>query len=1167
MTMRKYAIFLLLAIFSCVCATKVVSAQGEETKTSSAPSSSKAKPADKAAAAKTDSAASDKSAKDKAAKDKDAAGKSGNDKDAKDAKKGEESGESRDPMSSGTFGGLKFRSVGPALISGRVVSIAVNLHNKSQYFIGVASGGVWRTDNDGTTWQPVFEHEGSYSIGTVVIDPNHPNVVWVGTGENNSQRSVSYGDGVYRSEDGGKTWKNMGLKKSEHIARILIDPRDSNVVYVASQGPLWGPGGDRGLYKSTDGGKTWNAILSFSENTGVTDVVMDPSNPDVLFAASYQRRRHFFTLINGGPEAAIHKSFDAGKTWVKLKGGLPTLELGRIGLAISPVNPNIVYASIEAGEKKGGIYRSVDSGVNWEKRNDYDPGPQYYATLFADPKREDRLYAVGVFMQYSDDGGKTVHQLPTSHVHVDFHVLWVDPDDVKHMLIGNDGGLYTTRDEGVTWRWMSNLPTGQFYDVAVDNSKPFYYIYGGTQDNYSLGGPSRTRDISGINNQDWFVTQGGDGFRSLVDPEDPNTVYAEAQHGDLIRFNRATGERFGIQPHEGKDETPERWNWDSPFIISPHSHTRLYFAGTRLFRTDDRGNTWKAISGDLTRHLNRDAIPVMGKLWGPDSVNKHASTAFYGNISVLAESPVKEGVIYAGTDDGLIQVTEDGGAHWQRIESFPGVPPNAYVSRIVASRFDDKLVYATFENHQNSDFKPYVLRSADRGKTWTSIAANLPENGPVWTLAEDSVNRDLLFLGNEYGAWFSLDGGKKWLQLKGGLPVVAVRDAVIQARESDLVLATFGRSFYVLDDITPLRNVNRETLQQEAALFPVRDSLLYIQSARIGGRNQGFLGETFYAAQNPPYGAVFTYYLKDKYKTLKEIRQDAEKKAAKEHGSAYPTLPYPTRDQLREEAEEQAPAIWLTIRDESGNVVRQIPGTNEKGINRVAWDLRYPGTTLPPPQADPIAAIFEELQSNGTLAMPGTYTVQLSRKVRDQWTDLSQPQKFRVYTEAEMGINPESLAELHKFQRKLARLDRAASAATAYGNEMNARLGSIQRALAQTPADTRPLRQESDALDRDLTKLLISLRGDQVLSAMNEQTPTSIISRIRGIASEERLSSSAPSATHTTDYEIASSEFADALKQLKALATRFDTLQERVEKAGAPWTSGRLPEWEADQEK
>jgi photosystem II stability/assembly factor-like uncharacterized protein len=1080
---------------------------------------------------------------------------------AKDTK-GKDS-EPADPMSSGTFGALKFRSVGPAVISGRVVSVAVNPHNKNQYYAGVASGGVWRTDNDGTTWVPVFDHEGSYSIGTVVLDPKHPNVVWVGTGENNSQRSVSYGDGVYRSEDSGKTWKHMGLKKSEHIARILIDPRDSNVIYVASQGPLWGPGGDRGLYKSTDGGKTWNAILTVSENTGVTDVVMDPSNPDVLFAATYQRRRHFFTLINGGPEAAIHKSLDGGKTWNKLSGGLPSLEMGRIGLAISPVNTNIVYAIIEAGEKKGGIYRSMDSGANWEKRNDYNFGPMYYGTLFADPKREDRMYATGFLMQVSDDGGKTVRPIPAAHVHVDNHVLWVDPDDGNHMLLGNDGGLYTTRDGGASWRFMANLPTGQFYDVAVDNSKPFYFIYGGTQDNYSLGGPSRTRDIAGIVNQDWFVTQGGDGFRSLVDPEDPTTVYAEAQHGSIVRFDRTTGERFGIQPQEGKGEMPERWNWDTPFIISPHSHTRIYMAGNHVFRSDDRGNSWKMISPDLSRQLNRDAILVMGKIWGPDSVNKSVSTAFYGNVSVLAESPKKEGLLFAGTDDGLIQVTEDGGAHWQRVDNIPGVPTNAYVTRIVPSHFDDQVVYATIENHQNSDFKPYVVRSTDRGKTWTSISANLPENGPVWAFVEDSVNRDLLFVGNEYGIWFSVDGAKKWIQLKGGMPAVAVRDAVVQQRESDLVIATFGRSFYVLDDISPLRSVNRQMFQQDASLLPVRDTLLYLQSARLGGRGQAFLGDAFYEAQNPPYGATFTYYLKEKAKTLKETRQDAEKKAAKEHGSAYPTLPYPTKDQLREEAEEQAPSVWLTIRDEAGNVVRQITGGNDKGLNRATWDLRYPATTLRSAEreAEPSE---DERPSGGVLVMPGTYTVQLSRKVRDKWADLGQPQKFRVYTEAETGMKPETLAELHKFQQTVARLDRAASAAVGFGNEMNTRLAAINRALAQTPADTLPMRQESDALIRELNKVMIALRGDQALNALNEQTPTSIVGRIGEIEGGQRLSSSLPSATQREQYAIAASEFAEKLQQLKALYARYDALQQRVEHAGAPWTSGRLPDWQPE---
>src|SRR6266481_2961523 len=979
------------------------------------------------------------------------------------------------PMSSGTFTGLKFRSVGPAQISGRVVSIAVNPQNKAQYYIGVASGGVWRTDNDGTTWIPLFEHEGSYSIGTVVIDPKHPNVVWVGSGENNSQRSVSYGDGVYRSEDYGKSWKNMGLKKSEHIARILIDPRDSNVIYVAAQGPLWGPGGDRGLYKSTDSGKTWNAILTISENTGVTDVVMDPSNPDVLFAASYQRRRHYFTLINGGPEAAIHKSLDGGKTWSKLNGGLPSVEMGRIGLVISPVNPSTIYATIEAGEGKGGIYRSQDSGVNWEKRSDFSYGPQYYGTLFADPKREDRIYATGLFMQYSDDGGKTVHPLPASHMHVDMHVIWVDPDDT-------------------------------------------------------------------------------------------NTVYAEAQHGDIVRFNRATGERFGIQPQEGKGELPERWNWDAPFIISPHSHTRLYFGGHRIFRSDDRGDTWKPVSDDLSRHLNRDTIPVMGRLWSPDSVNKHVSTAYFGNISIISESPLKEGLLFAGTDDGLIQMTEDGGAHWLKIENLPGVPQNAYVTRIVPSRFDEKVIYVALENHQNSDFKPYVLRSSDLGKTWTSIAANLPENGPVWAFTEDTVNRNLLFLGNEYGIWFTADAGKKWIQLKGGLPVVAVRDAVIQQSESDLVLATFGRSFYVLDDLSPLRSINPGTLQQEAALLPVRDTLLYLQTARIGGRNQGFLGDTFFVAPNPPYGAAFTYYLKDKYKTLKETRQDAEKKAAKEHGgAAYPTLPYPTHDQLRAEAEEQAPAIWVTIRDESGNVVRQIAGSNSKGVNRITWDLRFPATSLPSARAESIEQGSDDFApAGGILVMPGTYTIQLSKKVRDQWTDIGQPQKYRVFSEAETGMKAENLAELHKFQSKLSKLERAATASISFGNELNGRIGSINRALAQTAAETLPIRQEADALMRELNTVMIALRGDQAIEAFNEQTPTAIISRVREVASGERLSSSLPSATHRQQYEIASAEFADALKQLKALYARFDTLQQKVEHIGAPWTSGRLPEWQPE---
>lgn len=1084
-------------------------------------------------------------------------------KDAKDAKKADAEEKPADPMSSGTFSALKFRNVGPALVSGRVVSLAVNPRNKSQYFVGVASGGVWRTDNDGTTFQPVFEHEGSYSIGTVTIDPNQPNVVWVGSGEANAQRSVAYGDGVYRSEDSGRTWKNMGLKKSEHIGRILIDPRDSNVIYVAAQGPLWGPGGDRGLYKSTDGGKTWTAVLTISENTGVSDIAMDPAHPDVLFASAYQRRRHVFTVIDGGPESAIYKSTDAGKTWNKLSGGLPDL-MGRIGLSISPVNHNIVYAIIEAAGEKGGIYRSTDSGANWEKRNGYNFAPQYYSMIMADPRREDRVYAGGFVMQASDDGGKTLHPMQPSYVHVDNHVIWVDADDLNHMLLGNDGGLYATRDGGATWRWAANLPTIQFYDVTVDNSKPFYYIYGGTQDNHSLGGPSRTRNASGITNQDWFITTQGDGFRTQVDPEDPNIFYAESQHAGMERHNRKTGEHIGIQPQPPKGEMPQRWNWDSPIIISPFSHTRLYFAGNQLFRSDDRGDTWKVISPDLTRQIDRNTLPVMGKVWGPDALNKSVSTSFYGNIVALAESPVKEGLLVVGTDDGLIQITDDGGAHWQKIESFPGVPDRTYVSRVAASRFDDKVIYATFDNHKNSDFKPYVLRSADRGHTWTSIAANLPENGTVLAFVEDTVNRDLLFVGTEFGAFFTVDGGKKWVQLKGGLPTIAVRDAVIQARESDLAIATFGRGFYVIDDISPLRTINAQALEAEATLFPVRNPLLYLEGEPLGGHKKAHLGDAFWEADNPPYGAIITYLLKDKYKTLKEKRQDLEKETAKKKGDAYPTLPYPTHDQLRAEAQEQPPAVWLTVRDQEGNVVRQFTGSNEKGLNRVAWDLRYPAPTMRPPLEREAVFNWDQRQT-GELVMPGEYSVQLSVKVRDQWRDLGTPQKFRVTTEGEGAMQAEALAELHKFQRRLSRLERAASGASSFGEEMKTRTTALRKALAQTPAATQPLIQEADAFDHDLTAVMIALRGDSAIRALSEQTPASILDRIRNTAGNQQFSSSAPNATDRTQYAIASEEFAGALKQLHALHVRFEALEKKAEQAGAPWTPGRLPEWQPEQ--
>ena len=1063
-----------------------------------------------------------------------------------------------DPMSAPTFAGLRLRSIGPAFTSGRVCSIAVDPTDHSRYLVGAASGGVWRTTNSGNTWTPVFDNEASYSIGTIAIDPKNPFTVWVGTGENNSQRSVAYGDGVYRSDDGGKTWKNVGLKASERIGRIAIDPRNSDAVYIAAQGPLWGPGGDRGLFKTTDGGKTWKNILSISENTGVTDVVIDSNNPDTVYAASYQRRRHVWTLINGGSESAIYKSTDAGATWNKLRAGLPNVEMGRIGLAISPVDTNVVYATIEAADGRGGIFRSSDRGGSWERRNPFDAGAMYYGQITADPKEVDRIYVMNVFLMVSDDGGRTLRRLGEKSKHVDNHVIWIDPDNTRHYLVGCDGGVYESHDRGANWQFKPNLPLGQFYDVTVDNSTPFYNVYGGMQDNYSVGGPSRTRSASGIVNSDWFVTHGGDGFRTQVDPEDPNTIYAELQYGSIVRFDKRTGERMGIQPGERRGEQGLRFNWDSPFIISPHSHTRLYFAADKLFRSDDRGDTWKVISSELSRGLDRNKLPVMGKIWGPDAVAKHTSTDPFGNSSALAESPKKEGLIYVGTDDGLIQVTEDAGKNWRKIESFPGVPDMTYVSRIAASQHDADTVYAAFENHKRSDFAPYLLKSTDRGKSWSSIKSNLPANGPVLAIAEDHVNPNLLFIGTEFGLFFTIDGGQKWIQLKGGFPTISVRDLAIQKRENDLVVGTFGRSVYILDNYTPLRVLKPEALTQEAILFPVKDAMMYIQSQPLGGRGKSFQGETFYTADNPPFGATFTYYMKEAPKTKKQRRQEAEKEAERKGI----TLPYPALADLSAEEEEEAPAIIFTIADLSGRVVRRLNAPLSPGINRVSWDLRYPAPTLAPPRpADGEEDPFAD-PPGGPLVMPGKYSVTVSKRVNGVTSQLSTSQEFAVFVDGQAAMPVPDRAALVEFQQKVARLQRAVSGALETANQLKTRLGLIKRALQETPTADAKLTADAASIEKQTNEILRALRGDNALRQRQEILPSSIIERVVTIVSDQRMSTSAPTQTQKDHYADAAKEFEQVLGQLRALIEGdLARLEKAMEAAGAPWTPGRIPEW------
>jgi photosystem II stability/assembly factor-like uncharacterized protein len=1062
------------------------------------------------------------------------------------------------PAAIAAFDGLKLRSIGPAIASGRIAAFAVDPADASHYYVAVASGGVWKTTNAGTTWTPVFDNEGSYSIGAVALDPKNSHVVWVGTGENNSQRSVSYGDGIYRSDDGGKSWKNVGLKNSEHIGRILIDPRNSDVTYVAAQGPLWSAGGDRGLFKTVDGGKTWKKVLSISENTGVTDVVLDPRNPDVLIAAAYQRRRHVWTLINGGPESALYKSTDGGNTWKKLKAGLPTEDLGRISLAISASKPDVVYAGVESIDKKGGVFRSADRGETWERRNDFDQGAMYFAGVEVDPHNADRVYVMGVSMQVSDDGGKTLRRLGTKWRHGDDHVIWVNPRDNRHYRVGSDGGVYESFDRGANWVFMANLPVTQFYDVCVDESSPFYHVYGGTQDNFTLGGPARTRSVHGITNAAWFVTLGGDGFHCRVDPKDADTVYSTLQYGVLSRFDRRTGQSTIIQPQAGKGEPPLRWNWDSPLLISPHKNTRLYFAANRLFRSDDRGDSWKPVSGDLTRQIDRDKLQVMGKLWGPDAVAKHQSTSFYGNILGLSESPKKEGLIYVGTDDGLVQVTEDGGRTWRKCDKFPGVPDQTYVTRLLASQHATDTVYLAFDNHKNGDFAPYLLKSTDAGRTWTSIKGDLPERGSVNAITEDHVNPDLLFVGTEFGLYFTTDGGKKWTRLKSGLPTIAVKDIAIQRQMNDLVIGTFGRGIYVLDDYSPLRTLTPEALAREAVICPVRDAVQYIPTRQYGVSGKGFQGATFYTADNPPFGATFTYYLKDPIKSLKQQRRDAEKDAAKKGKTAA----YPTKDQIRAEAEEEAPTILFTVSDATGKPLRTLTGPATKGLHRVAWDLREPAPVLP--KAPPNEADEDVFAAGprGPLVLPGTYRVTLAKRVGGKVTPLGETREFKVVLE---GPDVHSIAdrmELYAFQQKVLRLQRAVSGALEAANDLTTRLERIKKTLDHAPGVDAKWKDFVRDLEKRHREILRALRGDLALRTREENTPPSISERVGYIASSHRNSLSRPTQTQRDSYDIASKEFQGALGSLRTL---FDTdlrrLQEALHEAGAPWTPGLLPDW------
>lgn len=1056
-----------------------------------------------------------------------------------------------------TFKGLAWRSIGPAFMSGRIADIAIDPRNRHVWYVAVGSGGVWKTTNAGTSFTPLFDDQPVYSIGAIAIDPNDPDTIWVGTGENVGGRHVGWGNGVYRSRDGGASWEHMGLPRSEHIGMIRIDPRDSQVIYVAAQGPLWSAGGDRGLYKSTDGGRSWQRILSAGPYTGVSEVHLDPRNPDVLYAVTWQRLRNVAAYMGGGPESGIHKSEDGGRTWRQLKAGLPEGPLGKIGMAISPQNPDVLYATIELQRRKGGFWRSTDGGERWEKRSDFaagGTGPHYYNEIFASPHREGRVYHMDVHLHVSDDGGKQFRRMDADAKHVDHHAMAFVADDPRYLLVGTDGGLYESFDEGGTWRFVANLPVTQFYKVAVDYDEPFYHVYGGTQDNNTQGGPSRTDNVHGIANADWFVTLGGDGHQPAVDPTNPDIVYSQWQQGNLTRHDRRTGEVVYIQPQPGPGEVRERFNWDAPILISAHDPARLYFGSQRLWRSDDRGDSWRPISGDLSRALDRLRLPIMGRLWSWDSPWDLYAMSEFGTISAIAESPLVDGLLYVGTDDGLIHVSEDGGASWRRAAALPRVRDDFYVNDIKADLHDPDTVYVVVDRHKHGDFTPYLLRSTDRGRSWRSIRGNLPDDHIVWRIVQDHVRPGLLFAGTEFGVFFTVDGGRRWTKLAGGVPTIPFRDLVIQRRENDLVGGTFGRGIYVLDDYSPLREVSERLLREQATLFPVPDADWYVPRRTLGCEREGCKasqGDAYFLGQNPPFGAVFTYYLPEKLMSAAERRREAEKPLEAEGKDT----PFPGWDTVLAEAREDAPAIVLTVRDAAGRIVRHVTGPTEAGFHRVAWDLRYPDVEpwIPPEQRGPRWS-----EPAGVLVAPGEYSVQLGKLIDGRLEPLGEARPFTVRAiRPEPAIPGAPQGERVLFLREADALRRATLGAIRAIDELGAHIAAVKESLREANAPpalyerTQRLWQQALALRDRLTQ-----NSDEVL--MHRQSPLTVLERIEVARMGPRWNAHGPTRTQRESLAIARTLYGETVAAVDRLLEHdWAALRRELDAAGLRWTPGR----------
>ena len=946
-------------------------------------------------------------------------------------------------VTTGQLDALRPRNIGPATMSGRIVDLAVAESDPSRFYVASATGGIYKTSDNGITLVPVFENEATHSVGAIALHQRDTAIVWVGTGERANRQSSSWGDGVYKSADGGASWTNMGLRESRHIGRIALHPDNADAVYVAAMGHLWGPNEERGLYRSPDGGANWERILYVDEDTGVADVALDPEDPNIVYAASYQRRRRPWGFHGGGPGSALYRSMDGGESWERLSGpgvtrGLPDGELGRIGISVYRSDPRIVYVSVEQGyrynastaytERRAGIYRSEDRGETWEFMSDWNPRPMYASQILVDPSDHQRIYMVNSY-SFSDDGGRTF-TVPPQSLHGDDRLVWVNPDDSRHVMKADDGGLGISYDRGLSWLYISDLPVSQYYRVQVDMAEP-YNVYGGLQDNGSWMGPSETYRAEGIVNSDWTRLGGGDGFVNIPDTTNNYIVYTESQYLGLSRFNTRTGQRTAIRPgdptgHIAGRRNWETWkdigapeeqrlgnamapaNWDGPFIISPHDASTLYAGTNILWKSTDRGDSWQAL-GDLTSGVDRRALPVMGQVPHELTLSLDDGIPYFPTISAIAESPLRRGVLYAGTNDGRLQVSRNDGATWTDVTgAFRGLPPGALVNGIEPSRHDEARVHVVWNDYRNDSYANYLYRSDNYGRSWVPITGDLPPERVLRTVREDLRNSSVLYLGAEIGLFYTMDGGEHWTELRAGMPTLAFNDLVIQPRENDLVLATHGRGIWILDQINALQELTPQVVASPVHLFTVEPA---VQVRRAGGAAHA--GDLFYRGENPPNGAILDYWLA----------------AAADDGSA-----------------------MIAIEDGGGDRVATVKGTTGQGMNRVVWDMRH--------QVD---------AGRGPLVVPGTYTARL------QAAGVESAHRFPVRDDPRLDVAPDVRAAWTATLLELANA-RARAAAELSGIE-EALEGVAEDDMGPRATKLRDLQREFGELASRIARLAGDVEG------------------------------------------------------------------------------------------